>query len=81
MKWLYICHRDTDSPYQRDRTHKHTATLQMKFAALFLSLRWNTLTAHAIEGETGLHHPFSFTSDQTKANSGHRQSKQLAQAG
>lgn len=61
-------------------THKYTATLQLKFAALFLTLKWNTLTAHAIEGETGLHHPFLFTSDQTKASSGHRQSKQSPQA-
>lgn len=80
MKCLSIHPRDTDSPHQRDRTHKYTATLQLKFAALFLSLRRNTLTAHAIEGENGLHHSFLFTSDQTKANSGHRQSKQLPQA-
>lgn len=33
-------------------THKYTAALQLKFAALFLSLRWKTLTTHAIEGET-----------------------------
>lgn len=61
-------------------THKYTTGLQLKFAALFLSLRRKTHTAHAIEGEIGLQHPFLFTTDQTKTNSRHRQSRQLPKA-
>lgn len=62
-------------------THKYTTGRQVKFEALFLSLRRKPLKAYITEGETGLQHPFLFATGQTKTNSIHRQSRQLPKAG
>lgn len=52
---------------------KHKGDLQWsQFEALFLLLKWQTLTAHPAEEETGLQHASLFTTAQIKPSSRHK---------